>query len=67
MQLLLKILRRKANSLDPDQTAPSGAVGSGSKLFAYAILAASLVYVCFIQVFMLLSAIFQSYRNNVWM
>ena len=27
-----------ANSVDPDQTAPSEAVGSGSALFAYAIL-----------------------------
>ena len=27
-----------ANSVDPDQTAPSGAVWSGSALFAYVIL-----------------------------
>ena len=33
-----------ANSVDPDQTAPSGAVWSGSKLFAYAILSDTLVY-----------------------
>ena len=33
-----------ANSEDPDQTAPSGAVWSGSAMFAYAILAADLVY-----------------------
>ena len=33
-----------ANSVDPDQTAPSGAVWSGSALFAYAILSATLVY-----------------------
>ena len=32
------------NSVDPDQTAPSGAVWSGSALFAYAILSAILVY-----------------------
>ena len=32
-----------ANSVDPDQTAPSGAVWSGSTLFAYAILSDSLV------------------------
>ena len=37
-QLFLKILSEKANSVDPDQTAPSGAVWSGSALFAYAIL-----------------------------
>ena len=33
-----------ANSVDPDRTAPSGAVWSGSALFAYAILSATLVY-----------------------
>ena len=33
-----------ANSVDPDQTAPSGAVWSGSALFAYAILSDTLVY-----------------------
>ena len=33
-----------ANSVEPDQTAPSGAVWSGSALFAYAILSATLVY-----------------------
>ena len=33
-----------ANSVDPDQTAPSGTVWSGSALFAYAILSATLVY-----------------------
>ena len=33
-----------ANTVDPDQTAPSGAVWSGSILFAYAILLESLVY-----------------------
>ena len=40
----LKILRGKANSVDPDQTAPSGAVWSGFALFADAILLATLVY-----------------------
>ena len=44
MQLFLKILSEKANSVDPDQTAPSGAVWSGSALFACAILLAILVY-----------------------
>ena len=44
MQLFLKILSEKANSVDPDQTAPEGAVWSGSALFAYAILLATLVY-----------------------
>ena len=33
-----------ANSVDPDHTAPSGAVWSGSALFAYAILSATVVY-----------------------
>ena len=32
-----KIFGGVANSADPDQTAPSGAVWSGSALFAYAI------------------------------
>ena len=44
MQLFLKILSGTANSIDPDQTAPSGAVWSGSALFAYAILPEILVY-----------------------
>ena len=33
-----------ANSVDPDQTAPEGAVWSGSALFAYAIMSDTLVY-----------------------
>ena len=33
-----------ANSVDPDQTAPSGAVWSGSTLFAYVILSYALVF-----------------------
>ena len=33
-----------ANSVDPDLTAPSGAVWSGSPLFAYAILSDIFVY-----------------------
>ena len=33
-----------ANSVDPDQTAPSEAVWSGSALFAYAILSVTLAY-----------------------
>ena len=32
-----------ANRVDPDQTAPKGAVWSGSYLFAYAILSETLV------------------------
>ena len=36
-----------ANSEDSDQTAPSGAVWSGSALFAYAILPEALVYEIF--------------------
>ena len=38
MQLFPKMPSRMANSVDPDQMAPSGAVWSGSTLFAYAIL-----------------------------
>ena len=38
MQLFLKIPSKIANNVDHDQTAPSGAVWSGSALFAYAIL-----------------------------
>ena len=33
-----------ANSVDPDQTASSGAVWSGTALFAYTILLVTLVY-----------------------
>ena len=44
MQLFLELLSGKVKSVDPDQTAPSGAVWSGSALFAYAILFATLVY-----------------------
>ena len=33
-----------ANSVDPDQTAPEGAVWSGSALFPYAILPENLVF-----------------------
>ena len=33
-----------ANSVDPDQTAPSGAVWSGPALFAYVILSETLVF-----------------------
>ena len=33
-----------ANGVDPDQTAPSGEVGSESALFAYAILSDTLEY-----------------------
>ena len=46
MQLFLKLLSEMANSVDPDQTAPEGAVPvwTGSALFAYAILSEILVY-----------------------
>ena len=37
-----------ANSVDHDQTAPSGAVGSGSTLFAYVILSDALVFEFFL-------------------
>ena len=38
MQPFLKIFNGMENSIDPDQTAPLGAVWSGSALFAYVIL-----------------------------
>ena len=44
MQLFLKMLSGMADSADPDQTAPGGAVWSGSSLFAYNILSATLVF-----------------------
>ena len=44
MHVSLKMLSGMANSVDPDQTAPSGAVWSGSALFAYAILSETLVF-----------------------
>ena len=40
----LKFLSGMANSVDTDQTAPSGAVWSGSALFVYAILSDTWVY-----------------------
>ena len=42
MLLFLKTLSGMANSADPDQTAPEGAVWSGSTLFQYAILSETL-------------------------
>ena len=47
MQLFPKILSGIANGVDPDQTAPSGAVWSGSTLFAYTILSDILAYAIF--------------------
>ena len=44
MQLLLEILSGMANSVNPDQTAPSRAVRSESALVANAILLETLVY-----------------------
>ena len=38
------MLHGMANRVDPDQTAPLGAVWSGSSLFAYVILSETLVY-----------------------
>ena len=40
----LKILSGTANSVDSDQTTPSGVVRFGSALFAYCILSDTLVY-----------------------
>ena len=44
MQLFYKILGEKANSVDPDQTAPSVAAWFESVLFRCAILSDKLVY-----------------------
>ena len=44
MQRFLKILCGMTNGADPDQTAPSGAVWSGSTLFAYVIFSNTLVF-----------------------
>ena len=44
MQFFLKILSGMANSVDPDKTALSGIVCSGSALFACASLSETLVY-----------------------
>ena len=44
MQLFLKILSGIANSVNSDQTAPSGAAWSETALFAYVILSDSLVF-----------------------
>ena len=44
MKFFHKIPKGIANSVDPDQTAPSGAVWSGSALFAYVILTEWQVY-----------------------
>ena len=44
MHVFFKMLIGMANSVDPDQTAPEGAVWSGSALFACAILSEILVY-----------------------
>ena len=44
MQLFLKVLGGMSVIVNPDQTAPSGAVWSGSALFAYTLLSETLVY-----------------------
>ena len=44
MHLALKVLSGIANSEDPDQTAPEGAVWSGSALFAFGILSETQVF-----------------------
>ena len=43
MHLFLEVVSGMVNSVDPDQTAPDGAVWSGSTLFAYAILLETLL------------------------
>ena len=47
LQLFLKIHSGMVNSVDPDQTAPSGTVRSGSALFTYAILSETFVFEIF--------------------
>ena len=44
MQLYLKRFSGLENSVDPDQTAPEGAVWSGSALFTYATLSETFVH-----------------------
>ena len=44
MQLFPDLPNGMANSVDPDQIAPSGAVWSGSTLFVYAIWLETLVF-----------------------
>ena len=44
MHLFLKLLSGMANSVNPDQTAPSGAVQSWSILLAYVSLSETLAY-----------------------
>ena len=44
MQFFLKILSGLANSVDPDQTAPEGAICSGSTVFGYAVLSETVLY-----------------------
>ena len=44
MQLFLKMLHEMTNSVDHDQIAPSGAVWSGSALFAYGVLSETLLF-----------------------
>ena len=46
MQSLLKIISGMANSVDPEQTAPKGAVWSGSEIIAYAILPVTIISLC---------------------
>ena len=44
MHSFVKIFSGMANSVDPDQTAPSGADWCGSALFACVILSETLIY-----------------------
>ena len=44
MQLFHNLLSGMANSVGPDQNAPSGAVWSGSALFAHVILPETLMF-----------------------
>ena len=59
MELFLKTLGEMANSEDPDQTAPSGAVWSGSTLFAHAILSEILVCEINVMVYNILTLLYQ--------
>ena len=52
-----------ANSVDPDQTAPSGAVWSGSSLFAYVILSETLGF----RIFRTLISVTQGKKKNLFL
>ena len=56
-----------ANNVDPDQTAPLGAVWSGSALFASAILSETLVYEMFGHLLYQSVIKYTMFILNIWM